>query len=269
MENYICNTCGVQYAAKETPPLKCIICEDVRQYVNPLGQSWTTLESLRKTHRNSFRKEEKNLYGIGTVPSFAIAQRALLIVTPGGNILWDCITLIDEVTIEIIKSFGKLKAIALSHPHYYSSIAEWSISFENVPVYIHKDDEKWITRKEGNIILWEGEKKELWDDISIIRTGGHFPGSSVLNWPAGANGKGVLLTGDSVNVTADRKFVSFMYSFPNLYPLKRKDILKIKNSLEDIEFDRIYSAWFDHVITEKGKSRVNKSVERYLGIFED
>ncbi len=52
--NYICKTGGIQFAATEGPPEACPICEDERQYVNPLGQSWTTLDELRTNHHNFF-----------------------------------------------------------------------------------------------------------------------------------------------------------------------------------------------------------------------
>jgi hypothetical protein len=58
--------------------------------------------------------------------------------TPDGNILWDCISLLDEATVDIINALGGLKAIAISHPHYYATNAVWSATFGNVPVYIHE-----------------------------------------------------------------------------------------------------------------------------------
>src|SRR5512134_2219595 len=72
MPLYICVTCGTQYPESTHPPAHCPICEDERQYVNPNGQSWTTLAELRQTHANVFRPQEPGLTGIGTEPTFAI-----------------------------------------------------------------------------------------------------------------------------------------------------------------------------------------------------
>ena len=72
-------------------PRNASICEEERQYVPPRGQTWTTLEALRQSHMNGFREYEPGIIGIGTQPAFAIGQRALLVRTPGGNVLWDCI----------------------------------------------------------------------------------------------------------------------------------------------------------------------------------
>src|SRR4029079_9523883 len=106
MPNFICTTCGTQHAETDLPPGKCAICEDERQYVKATGQQWTTLEKLRLTNRNSIRWEEPNLIGIGVDPQFAIGQRALLVRTSHGNVLWDCVPLIDRALIEMIQALG-------------------------------------------------------------------------------------------------------------------------------------------------------------------
>ncbi|HEX8532225.1 MAG TPA: MBL fold metallo-hydrolase, partial [Cytophagales bacterium] len=144
--HFICTTCGTQFPESVAPPAACPICTDERQYVPLAGQGWTDLEKLRKTHRNSFLKKEAGLYGVGTVPDFAISQRALLIRTPAGNVLWDCISLLDEATVDIIGGLGGLAAIAISHPHYYTTMVEWSRAFGSVPVYLHAADRAHVVR---------------------------------------------------------------------------------------------------------------------------
>ncbi|MGB1287991.1 MAG: MBL fold metallo-hydrolase [Aggregatilineales bacterium] len=269
MQNFICKTCGVQYAETENPPEKCIICEDERQYVGHDGQQWTTLSELNKTHKNIVRDVEPGLHGIGTEPRFAIGQRALLIQSDAGNILWDCITNIDVETIAEVKKRGGISAIAISHPHYYSSMIEWSRAFDNAPIYIHSDDKQWITRPDPAIKFWDGETLQLQDGITLINNRGHFDGSTSLHWQSGADGKGALLTGDTLYVTSDRRYVSFMYSFPNYVPLPVSDVKHIIKTLQPFDYDRIYSAWFDTVIPEDGKAAVNRSAERYIAVLEE
>ena len=100
MPNYICSTCGVQYAESDAPPSECPICLDPRQYVGWQGQRWTTMDDLiRDGYKNDLRPEipdEPNLLGIGITPSFTIGQRALLVQTPNGNVLYDCVSLLDR-----------------------------------------------------------------------------------------------------------------------------------------------------------------------------
>src|SRR5438105_145670 len=114
MRHPICSTCGVQYPAAAAPPPHCLICEDERQYVGLSGQQWTTLEDLRTGHHNELRPEEARLTSLHTEPKLGIGQRAFLLRAPGGNVLWDCLTLLDEGTVAAIQELGGLAAIAIS-----------------------------------------------------------------------------------------------------------------------------------------------------------
>ena len=137
---------------------------------------------------NGWRQHEPGIIGIGTQPSFAIGQRALLIRTPHGNVLWDCISLLDAATVTLIKGLGGLKAIAISHPHFYTTLVEWSRAFGGVPVHLHADDQRWMMRPDPCIKLVAGRDAELLPDVTLIRGGGHFPGGAMLHWAKGAGG---------------------------------------------------------------------------------
>lgn len=264
MHHYLCKTCGTQFPAAPEPPAGCPICQDERQYVGWHGQTWTTLAELRQEHHNIFKIEEPGLIGIGTKPDFAIAQRALLVQTPQGNVLWDCLSLIDDATVTAIEELGGLSAIAISHPHFYSSLVEWSYAFGGIPIYLHADDRRWVMRPDPHIVFWEGETHALPAGLTLIRCGGHFAGGQVLHWPAGAEGRGALLTGDTVYVVADRRYVSFMRSYPNLIPLSAAAVQRIQRALAPFAFDRIYSAWFDRTVPANGQAAVQASAERYI-----
>jgi hypothetical protein len=264
MPNFLCGTCGTQFAEGETPPARCPICEDERQYVGHGGQQWTTPEDLRRDHRNEIRPEAPGLTGIGTEPRFAIGQRALLVQAPGGNVLWDCVSLIDDATVRAVRALGGVSAIAISHPHFYSGMVEWSRAFGGAPIFLHADDREWVMRPDPAIVFWEGETQALADGLTLIRCGGHFAGGTVLHWVAGAEGRGALLSGDILQVVSDRRYVSFMYSYPNLIPLPAPAIHRIVRVVEPFAFDRIHGAWWDLAIREGAKEAVARSAERYL-----
>lgn len=264
MENFICVTCGVQYAETETPPEHCLICEDERQYIGHQGQRWTTISEMQKSYQNRIEEVEPNLTGIGTMPGFAIGPRALLVQTPQGNVLWDCTSLIDDATIEAIRSRGGLRAIAVSHPHLVGSLVELSHAFDNAPIYWHADNREWVMRPDPAFVFWEEETCQLWEGVTLIRCGGHFPGSDVLHWANGAEGRGALITGDTIQVAPDRRYVSFMYSYPNMIPLNAKAVTHIVESVETYEFDRIYGGWWDSIVRTDAKAVVKRSAERYI-----
>jgi hypothetical protein len=264
MPNFLCITCGTQYAESDHPPVACAICQDERQYIKVTGQNWTTLDRLRLTYRNSVQFQEPGLIGVGIEPHFAIGQRALFLRTPKANLLWDCLSLLDEAVVEAFRALGGLSAIAISHPHYYSATVEWSRAFGGVPIYLHVADRQWVMRPDEAVIFWEGETKTLADGLTLIRCGGHFEGGTVLHWAGGAGEKGALLTGDILQVVADRKHVSFMYSYPNYIPLPASAVARIVAAVEPFPFDRIYGAFWDTVIQSDGKAVVQRSAERYL-----
>ncbi|KRE07829.1 MBL fold metallo-hydrolase [Priestia megaterium] len=268
MPNYICTTCGVQYPQRQEAPVDCLICNEERQYVNPLGQSWTTLEAMQQgnSFKNEILQEEENLYSITTNPEFAIGQTAFLIQNQGFNMLWDCITYLDEKTIEKINNLGGIQAIALSHPHYYSTQVEWAETF-NAPIYIHEDDKEWIVRQSDKIKFWSGESLELTNGITLYRLGGHFKGGAVLHWKNGDNNKGILFTGDIMQVAADRQWVSFMYSYPNFIPLPASKVREMADKVKDLSFNRIYNA-FNRVVMENAEQAVQKSADRYIKAIE-
>jgi glyoxylase-like metal-dependent hydrolase (beta-lactamase superfamily II) len=194
-------------------------------------------------YRNAVIEIEPDLAGIVTEPGFAIGQRAHLISTPAGNLLWDCVSYLDDETVAEVKRRGGIAAIAISHPHFQSAVVEWSRAFGGVPVHIHADNAPWIVRTDPAIAYWSGETLETLPGLTIVRCGGHFPGSSALHWAAGAGGRGALFTGDTIYPVADPRWVSFMYSYPNLIPLDAESVRRIVTAVEPYAFDRLYAAW--------------------------
>jgi len=263
LENFICVQCGTQFPETETPPGGCPICEDERQYVRHGGQEWTTLKQLAAGHHNRFENEAPNLAGIATEPEFAIGQRALLLQSPSGNILWDCISLLDDATVAEMKALGGIRAIAVSHPHFYSSMVEWSECFD-AEIFLHARDQEWVMRQSPRIRFWEKETEPLFDSLTLINCGGHFEGGTVLHWAAGAGGKGALLTGDIIQVAQDRCYVSFMRSYPNLIPLGPAAISHLLKTIEPFAFEQIYGAWWGAKVLFDAKAAVTRSAERYL-----
>lgn len=268
MDAYVCRTCGVQHAPSNAPPARCAICQDERQYLPPEGQQWATLSELRQQgHRIEVRELEPGLTGIGANPPVGIGQRALLVQTQAGNFMWDCLGLIDDEGVAAVRARGGLRGIAMSHPHFYGVCVEWSQAFGNAPIYIPTADRQWVMRPDRAIINWEGVLEPL-PRLTLIQCGGHFDGSAVLHWADGANGRGALLTGDSITVVSDRRFVSFMRSYPNLIPLAAREIRRIVATVAPYEFDRVYGGWWDRVIDHGGKAAIGQSADRYVRWLE-
>ncbi len=268
MRCFICRTCGVQHAAGERPPERCLICEDERQYVGWQGQQWTTLDELRAAgFRSDVRPLEPDLLGIGTIPPLGIGQRALLVRGERGNVLWDCAGYLDQEAIDQVRELGGLAAIAASHPHFYGCVVEWSQAFGGAPIYLPRADAQWIMRPDPAVRLWE-DRVEVAAGITLAQCGGHFEGSAVLHWAAGAEGRGALLVGDTIQVVRDRRFVSFMRSYPNLIPLPAGAVARIAGTLQPLPYDRVYGGWWDMVVPAGAAEAIRASVQRYSAWLE-
>jgi hypothetical protein len=263
MGTHICVTCGTQFSPAETPPATCPICQDDRQYIGAGGQRWTSPAAMARTHRNSWRKLEPTLYGIGTEPAFAIGQRALLIRRPEGNILWDCISVCDDATIDLVRALGGLTTIAISHPHYYSAMVDWADALD-AEIVLHAADREHIMRPSPRIRLWSGPTHALAPGLTLINAPGHFDGGTMLHWAEGAAGQGALLSGDIIQVVPDRRHVSFMRSYPNLIPLSPAAVTRIADAVSPFAFDRIYGAWWDRIVPHDAKAAIARSAARYI-----
>jgi hypothetical protein len=256
---FLCTACGMEYPDAAAPPECCPVCEDERQFVPPGGQSWTTLDKLRVGHSNAWRMIAPDLLAVQTFPAFAIGQRALLVRTPAGNLLWDCIALLDGATEALVRALGGLAAVAISHPHYYTTMAEWGRAF-GVPVWLHADDRAHVMRSDPSLRFWEGETQPVLPDVALHRLGGHFAGAAVAHWSRGA---GALLVGDVMQVLPDRKHLGFMRSYPCLIPLPPAAVRRMEARCAALEFDAIHGAFADRDIMAGGKAALARSAERY------
>ncbi|WP_291866981.1 MBL fold metallo-hydrolase [Bradyrhizobium sp.] len=267
MPIHICSACGTSYPDAAEPPRRCPICEDERQFVPSRGQTWTTPQSLGGGHVNAWRQLETGLFEIHTHPQFAIGQRALLLRTDDGNILWDCIALLDDASGALIDSLGGLRAIAISHPHYYTCMQDWARRFD-CPIHLHAADSEWIMRPDPAIRHWHAETMAIADGVTLLRIGGHFAGGTVLHWAGGAGGRGAILSGDIVQVAADPGRVSFLWSYPNMMPLSAMTVRRIADTLAPWKFDRIYGAFPGRQVMSGGATALERSATRYIELLK-
>jgi glyoxylase-like metal-dependent hydrolase (beta-lactamase superfamily II) len=264
MPIWICATCANHYPEGGSPPAACVICSDERQWVPASGQRWTTPEELAAAgHRGEVREVEPGLLGIGVDPPVAIGQRALLVRTAEGNLLWDPPGYLDELSVQAVADAGGLRAVAASHPHFYGSITEWGRIFD-AEVLLSEADAAWLTRPpERPPVTWSGSLTVL-PGVTLVQCGGHFPGSAVLHWAEGAGGAGALLSGDTIFVTPGEDRVTFVRSAPNRLPLPERAVRRVVEAVRPYAFDRIYGGWWKPVLRRDARAVVERSAERYI-----
>lgn len=260
----LCATCGTSYDDRGNTLNHCRICEDERQYVPASGQVWIKPDDLTETHTNTWQQHNDRLLSVRTVPKFAIGQRAFLLLTPQGNILWDCIANLDAASKTLITALGGINAIAISHPHYYTTMQDWADAF-NARIYLHASDREWIMRDSPAITLWEGDALESLPAVRLLRLGGHFAGGTVLHW---AKDDGIMLAGDIIQVTPGGRAVSFMWSYPNLLPLAAASVEKIVERLGDTPFGALYGAFKGQNVPKNARQIVLDSAQKYLACLK-
>lgn len=297
LDYLLCNACGTQYPVTGDKD-ECKICDvcipmslprttigtdpqqDPRQFVPPEGQTFTTLRKLQAlSYQNVWWQDtiEPRIWSVRTEPQFAIGHRAELIQTSAGNILMDLIPYLDQPTIDKIQSLGGLKAIIISHPHYYCTWADWSRTF-NCPVYVGLPDKEWLERVDT-----EGaDLRFLTDTYTPIKldgrdtgamaviAGGHFPGSLLMLWEKSLFIADTIFTVPSATNPVPGKpgviSFSFFWSIPNRIPLHPDDILMIWNKVKDLDFDKCYGAFkgMDVYTMENEKERATGGVKGRL-----
>src|ERR1700734_764662 len=119
MAVWVCATCANHYPDTGSPPGKCLICADERQWVPSSGQRWTTLAGLATAgHCGDVLGVQPRLLGVGGEPQGAIGHRGLVVQTPEGNLLWDPPGFLDESSIQAVADIGGLRAVTGSDPPF-------------------------------------------------------------------------------------------------------------------------------------------------------
>lgn len=254
-----CRTCAVEYA--EPLPTVCPICQDERQYVPATGQAWVTLEELHAEGRTVTTKAlGAGMWGLAA-EGVGIGQQMIMVATPAGSLLWDPIGFLDDKAVGFVKQQGPVLAIASSHPHMFGAQVEWSRALGGVPVLVNANDAEWIGRPDKLIKLWS-ETYEVTDGLALHQIGGHFIGSAVAHWSAGADGDGVLLSGDTIMVNPDGQTTSFQRSYPNRIPLSAAVVERIAAKVKPLVFEQIWNN-FGATISSGASEAVQKSAVRH------
>jgi glyoxylase-like metal-dependent hydrolase (beta-lactamase superfamily II) len=265
-EIWICSACGANHPEAVSAPERCPLCEDERQWVPPTGQQWTTMSRLAAEGCQSVVREvEPGLTGIACEPDVGVGQRGLLVQTPEGNLLWDPPPFVDDAALGAARGAGGLRAISSSHPHMYGAAVQWSRAFD-AELLLADVDAGWLMRPDPAVRTWSGSLEVL-PGVTLVQCGGHFPGSSVLHWAAGAGGRGAILSGDTIMVTPDEDRVSFVYSAPVRLPLAEPSVRGIVRALEPYAFDRIYGGWWNPAVRAGGKVVLERSAQRYIQLL--
>lgn len=256
----LCATCGVE--TDEPLPETCPICADERQYVPRGGQQWTSTDvQARDGMRIDVVEIEPGMWALTSEPAAGIGQRALLVQTPEGNLLWDPLATITDDAIDEVRELGGAAVIAASHPHMWGVQCDWADAL-GARVLVNERDASWLQRRTDRVELWDGEVPVL-PGVRLIRFGGHFPGSAVALWEAGSDGEGSLLVSDTMQPKPDRASVAFLRSYPNDLPLSAAVTRRLADQAAGLRFRAIYGNLPGQHIDD-GPAAIARSADRHI-----
>ena len=204
---------------------------------------------------------EPGLIGVATEPAVGIGQTGKLVLTKGGNVLFDVPGHLDDSVVAAIDSLGGIAAIVASHPHMYGVQSLYSRALGDTPILVARADESFLPLRTPAVRLWE-TAHEIVPGVHLEQIGGHFPGSTIARFTA-ADGRGVLLAGDGIFPGPEGRTVSFLRSYPNRIPLSAAVIRRIADQVARLEFDRLYNN-FRGVVPGRAQQVVQASAQRYI-----
>jgi len=259
-ERIQCATCGVEHDPRSLPAL-CAICADERQYLPADGvQRWHDPAAAAGEERIEVAELEPGLHALRVHGGVGIGQEAKLIVTEHGTVMVDVPAAITPEAVAEVRAHGPLRAIVPSHPHMFGLQSAWSAALGDAPVWVHRADERWLGRRPAQLRLWEDEQ-EILPGVRLLAPGGHFPGSALVRW-TGADGAGVLLSGDTIAPNPDGRTAAFMRSYPNRIPLSGAVALRVARAAAAEPFDRMYGN-FAGALLHDARAAVLASAERH------
>ena len=234
----VCTTCGTLHPPRPGTPPACAICLDERQYVGWSGQHWTDAATLASTREIRF----EDCAGVTTMvldPAFAIGQRAFLIPHAGGLVMWECLSTVTDAALARIAALG------------------------GVPIHLHAADRSWVRFETAAMRFWSGDRLALSDRLELVHLPGHFAGGAGLWWKDGPRPGGSLFPGDAIQVAMDRRFATFMYSYPNAIPLGCAALDRLEAHAGRLTFEDVYGFAPGRQIIGDARARVDASFARY------
>ncbi|MFI6577510.1 hypothetical protein ACIBFB_17090 [Nocardiopsis sp. NPDC050513] len=260
---WACRACGAVFPPAPSAPDSCPICVDERQYVPPTGPDFATRAALAaEGFRVVTRPVQDRVTGLGTEPGIGVGHRGVLVETEAGNLLWDPPVFLDDDAVAEVERLGGAAVVASSHPHMYGAAVEWA-ELLDAEIVLPEADEPWLPWPSARVRRWNGTLVPL-PGLTLVQTGGHFPGSAVLHL---ADGAGALFTGDTVMVTPGRDHVTFLYSAPNRLPLPERLVRRVVDAVRDLEFDTIHGGWWDLSVRANAKEVLLRDADRYVSFL--
>jgi glyoxylase-like metal-dependent hydrolase (beta-lactamase superfamily II) len=233
----ICTYCGNRTFIGEGETPECLICAN-RYVPEPKARvRFKRPDALLPDHHTEIVQLEEDIWRFYVRPNLGIRHYAFFIQRPGGNVLMDMQPILTNDLAAWIGAKGGLKAIVLSHPHYYGAMDDFSTRF-HAPVWIHATDRDWAVGY-PNVECLDAEDHSFDETLGMIHIPGQFEGGLCLLY---ARHRGILFTGDTLMVSPTTGELSAWKSTPRQVPYTRDEFHVIREGILALEFDQLYAS---------------------------
>ena len=181
LQQYACRHCGhwqPWFAGQD--PVACPVCTDVRNALPPDGWDWVTTEKADAELETQWRElVPGKLWGFSCTPKFGLGATGWLLLHDRGNVAFEAAPRYSAAALEKIRELGGVRILSTSHPHGYGGL--WQLQDEFAPdLPLQKEDLKYS--KAFKVSRPYDDRLDLYPDLTLRHTGGHYEGHSVLYW---------------------------------------------------------------------------------------
>ncbi len=196
---YACTNCGHWQRWPAPGPLTCPVCADVRNALPQHGFEFVTEKQADEAVTGYWRPAPvAGVTQFGTTPRFGLDSVGWVIESDVGLVGFECAPFYTAGMLAELRRMaaegGGFPVLAASHVHGYGALWQLQRELEPRVVCVGVRDLEWT---KAFRVTWPADDVlELAPDLTLHRTGGHFPGHSVLH----DRRRGVLFCGDSLKV---------------------------------------------------------------------
>jgi hypothetical protein len=236
---YSCANCGHWQRWFAEPPF-CPVCTDVRNALPDDGWVWITPDDLADREAR-WAEVAPGVRGYWVEPQVGLGTTGWVIETDDGPVGWEGAGFYPPAALAELRRRGGLVALGASHVHGYGAL--WQLQDELAPpvLAIGVADLQWT--KAFRVTWPTDDRHELAPGLVMHRSGGHFPGHSVLH----DERRGILFVGDLLKVDLARGAdgrgtpvgLSCHKAFHAQIPLSHAEVREARALVERLEFDAV------------------------------
>ena len=235
LRSYSCGNCG-HWQRWFATPQSCPVCTDVRNALPEDGWDFSADTEVALGREARWAQVAPGVTGYWCEPQVGLGTTGWVIETDAGLVGWEGAGYYPPEALADLRARGGLVALGASHVHGYGAL--WQLQDELDPpvLAIGVDDLAWT--KAFRVTWPTDDRHELAPGLVMHRSGGHFPGHTVLY----DERRGILFVGDLIKVDLDGDVpvgLSCHKAYHAQIPLSHAEVRQARALVERLEFTAV------------------------------